>query len=431
MRATLVARVLRRAILASLVSPTLVACGGPSSPEGSGTSGGSSGGGSGSASGGPLGATGGATGSSTTAAATTGSGQSGSVTSGTAQTGANSGAASGASSGSVSAVTGSGAGSAAGGSGSSASGASDAGVSTGRSEDASTCAILPDPQSGSCAGVVFDLVGSASACGPYTGGPFTSAQCSALCPLTAQPFPGGGTIMVSALRCNADSDGGAHLTCAYPCAGRRPEGLRAVAPAGPDQAARFLAQMAYLEAASVHAFEHLACELEAHRAPARLSRAARRAARDEIRHARVVGALAQREGGRVPEVRTELREVRSLEEIATENAIEGCVRETFGAAVAMIQAERAGDAHVRSTMKRIARDETRHAELSWAVARWIEPRLGSDGRRRVREAREQAIAALASDAAHEPDAGLTERLGVPSALQARSVLTDLKATLWS
>lgn len=66
--------------------------------------------------------------------------------------------------------------------------------------------------------------------------------------------------------------------------------------------------------------------------------------------------------------------------------------------------------------------ETRHAELSWAIAQWIETRLDRDGRRRVREAQEQAVVALMCDAGHEPDASLSEQLGVPSASQARAVV---------
>ncbi len=226
----------------------------------------------------------------------------------------------------------------------------------------------------------------------------------------------------------------ASLECGYtPCGtGRRPEGLKPIAKAqGPSSTARLLAATAYLEAASVHAFEHLALELEAHGAPTRLSRAARRAARDEVRHARVIAALAEHEGGVVPEVREQWREVRSLEDMALENAVEGCVRETFGAAIATIQAARAGDAKVRRAMNGIARDETRHAELSWAVARWLSPKLDVAARHRVHEAQDQAIAALARDAAHEPDPSLTEKLGVPSAPQALAVLADLKAALWS
>jgi|HubBroStandDraft_1064217.scaffolds.fasta_scaffold03022_7 hypothetical protein len=174
--------------------------------------------------------------------------------------------------------------------------------------------------------------------------------------------------------------------------------------------------------ASVHAFQHLARELEARGGPVHLQAASRRAARDEIRRARVTEGLAARAGARVPSVKIERDDVRSLGEIAIENAVEGCVRETFGAAVTLIQAERAGDADVRSAMKRSARGETRHAELSWAGARRIEPQRDRDGRR-------PAIAALMRDACHEPDQSLTERRGVPAASQARAVLDDLKATL--
>jgi hypothetical protein len=187
----------------------------------------------------------------------------------------------------------------------------------------------------------------------------------------------------------------------------------------------------YLEAASVDAFERLTRELEAHRAPARLRAASRRAARDEVRHARVMKKLARRAGGHVPAVHLEARHVRSLEEMAVENAVEGCVRETFGAAVAMIQAERAGDARVRRAMRRIAGDETRHAELSWAVGQWIDARLDAAARRRVHEARTSAVEALFRQAAREPDASLTGPLGVPSASQARAALDVLAATLWS
>jgi hypothetical protein len=192
-----------------------------------------------------------------------------------------------------------------------------------------------------------------------------------------------------------------------------------------------LAQSAYLEAASVDAFERLAQELQAHGAPRHLIAASKRAAKDEVRHARVTTKLAEGAGAEVPTCRVAPRSVRSLEEMAIENAVEGCVRETFGAAVGIIQAERASDRRVRRAMKTIARDETRHAELSWAVATWLEPRLDAAARRRVREAQANAVASLMCDAAHEPDETLTERLGIPTASQASAVLTELQASLWS
>jgi hypothetical protein len=239
---------------------------------------------------------------------------------------------------------------------------------------------------------------------------------------------------MSAFSCRAyDDSTGGHLSCVY-ClggTGRRPEGLSDPHATGPGAAARFLAQTAYLEAASVDAFDRLAFELEAHGAPERLRAAARRAAQDEIRHARVTKKLAEQAGARVPRVRVERRRKRPLEDIAIENAVEGCVRETFGAAVAMIQAQRSGDERVRRAMKRIARDEIRHAALSWAVAAWLELQLDAAARRRVRDAQSKAVAALIHAAAHEPHESMTERLGIPSASQARAVLAELQANLWS
>jgi rubrerythrin len=195
--------------------------------------------------------------------------------------------------------------------------------------------------------------------------------------------------------------------------------------------ARYLAETAYLEAASIVAFERMAHELEVHAAPKRLVAAARRAARDEVRHARVTKRLAERAGATVPECRIQPSAARSLEEIALENVREGCVRETFGAAVGLIQAERARDPQVRRAMRRIARDETRHAELSWAVARWLDARLDQDARDRVAGAQSEAIETLERETTRDPDPLLQQSLGIPSAPQARAAIAELRASLWS
>jgi hypothetical protein len=47
-----------------------------------------------------------------------------------------------------------------------------------------------------------------------------------------------------------------------------------------------------------------------------------------------------------------------------DNAVEGCVRETFGAAVGLWQAKQAGDAKVAKAMRQIAPDELIGARLS-------------------------------------------------------------------
>src|SRR6185295_19226548 len=130
------------------------------------------------------------------------------------------------------------------------------------------------------------------------------------------------------------------------------------------------ARAAWLEAASIHAFRRLVRELRAHGAPDELVLAARSAAKDEARHARLMARLATRFGAKVPRVEWTDRGIRDVEAIARENAVEACVGETYGALAAAWQGEHAPHAEVRDVMRAIAPDELRHAALGWAVDAW-------------------------------------------------------------
>ncbi|NBD09651.1 hypothetical protein [Corallococcus silvisoli] len=216
------------------------------------------------------------------------------------------------------------------------------------------------------------------------------------------------------------------------CEGRRPEGLcsdGAVAVEVPALGALF-ARMAHLEAASVPAFERLADELAAHGAPERLVRAARRSAKEEVRHARAMEALALRHGAPIPELKVAPFQARSLEALALENAVEGCVRETFGALLAGWQARSAEDAQVRESLAAIAPDEQRHAELSWAIDAWALEQLSPEARERVEEARREAWRELERDAAASlvPDA-VARASGLPSARMAQRLVRELAFSL--
>jgi hypothetical protein len=214
--------------------------------------------------------------------------------------------------------------------------------------------------------------------------------------------------------------------------GRRPEGLElSVATPVGALSGHLLAVMAQLEAASVYAFRHLAHELRMHGAPAELQARALLASRDEERHARVVTKLARRRGARVAKVGDRHRGVRALEDIAIENAVEGCVRETFGAAVAMVQARTARDVAVRGAFARIALDETRHAELAWAVAGWLDTRLTPDAQARVRRARAQAADAMVEATSRGTDSEAMGNLGIPAPAHARALACKLRGSLWS
>lgn len=209
-----------------------------------------------------------------------------------------------------------------------------------------------------------------------------------------------------------------------PGAGRRPEGLRRVRDrdAGGSAVGEYFARAAHLEAASVHAFDRLERELRAHGAPATLANAARRSSRDEIRHAGAMRRLALRHGATPPSPRVAPWKSRSLERMAHENVIEGCVRETYGALVATWQATQAADADARRSFARIAADETRHAALAWAVAEWAESRLDARARARMVRARRLALRRLQREIAGDPPRELAGLLGLPSARQARVLL---------
>ncbi len=213
--------------------------------------------------------------------------------------------------------------------------------------------------------------------------------------------------------------------------GRLPAGLcrariaaRARSPVG-----AFLAEVAELEAASITAFEQLARELVLHGAPRPLVAAALAARQDEIRHARVTARHARRWGGRPRVPKVAAQAPRSLVDVAVDNAIEGCIRETFGAASAHLCARQAGDPALRRSFAAIAIDETRHAALSWSLAQWLDTRLGAAGRRQVARRRADALLRLEPEltASREPE--VHAMTGLPNTRQARALYRRLGATL--
>ena len=229
----------------------------------------------------------------------------------------------------------------------------------------------------------------------------------------------------------ADGGQAVHVVFALKCTGgRRPEGLTSPALATRrDPLGAWLAGCAHLEAASIDAFEILASELAAHRGPRPLIAAARAAGRDERRHAAVVGRLAARRGHRTPPARVARTATRDIETIARENAVEGCVRETYAALVACRQARAAADPAIRAAMAGIARDETRHAALAWAVDAWAAGRLSRPARHRVREARQQASTTLLAEQAAPLSSSLRALAGLPDADEVSQMVAMLRAGL--
>ena len=238
---------------------------------------------------------------------------------------------------------------------------------------------------------------------------------------------------VGAVMCKeVKTDGGQAIECSYsPCAfGRRPAGLLAARSFGAtSEIGDWLARAAHLEAASVVAFRRLADELCALGAPRALVDSALRAAEDEVHHARIVSALARSHGVTPAAVELSPIGARSPEEIAIENAVEGCVGETWGALLALRQAKAARAPSIRHAMRRIAKDELRHAELAFEVADFVLPRLTPAARERVATARRSAADRILKQL-ETPSETMRLELGLPDEQQAKKMARSAARILW-
>jgi hypothetical protein len=214
--------------------------------------------------------------------------------------------------------------------------------------------------------------------------------------------------------------------------GRGHEALQsAPMPTAGDAVGRWAAAAAHAEAASIAAFLALRAELVAHDAPTDLVDRALDAALDEVVHARMMAAIAARRGATPTRPRFGPIEVRALEAFAIENAVEGCVRETWSALQATHQASAATDPEVRTAMRRIADDETRHAELAHDIDSWLRMRLGPEAIARVEHARDCAVADLLQTLDQSAHPALQAEAGFAPPQTARRLAEGLSASLWN
>ena len=171
-----------------------------------------------------------------------------------------------------------------------------------------------------------------------------------------------------------------HILCegkgySYFClGGRRPIG-HIDQPLNYPNLPAFIAASAHLEAASAVAFTQLAERLQRWEAPASLVKRCRAAAAEEKVHAELLGALAYEAGVNV-EPMTETEFPVDLVCAALDNAVEGCVVETWSAVVCSVTASRRG---VRR------RQQARQRRLPQRLhPRRVRRRHRADGRRGVR-----------------------------------------------
>lgn len=192
----------------------------------------------------------------------------------------------------------------------------------------------------------------------------------------------------------------------------------------------YFARLYELKEASSEAFRILATELLAHGAPPALARAAKRAGREEERHAQMLAAFVRRHDGALVRPSVTAGEPRPIETIAIENAVEGCVRETYLALVSARQSETAEDKTIRAAMKTIARDESEHAALAWTIAGWLEPRVQGEARQRYGQSARAAIQSLRTEAYAPYPESLRRLAGLPSVRDALALIDSLDRTMW-
>lgn len=215
-----------------------------------------------------------------------------------------------------------------------------------------------------------------------------------------------------------------------PMVGRMPAGLHVEPVEAATLLGDYFADMAAMETAAITAFRYLARELEAYQAPAELIRLAKTAIIEETGHAQLAGLLSQACDTAVPHVEVADFQLRSLFEIALENAVEGCVNETFAAACGLWQHEQAGLEVFRAVIGHIAEEEIGHAALSWAIHEWVMPQLTASQQAHIRQAQAAAVEVLAQKFLHEEHPLVRQAVGLPQQAEAASLFQQLRTHLW-
>ncbi len=198
-----------------------------------------------------------------------------------------------------------------------------------------------------------------------------------------------------------------------------------------DVVGSWLAEAAHAESGSWMALRAVGRELRAHDAPRELVSTARAVSAAALNNAAMLETLALRWGVRPRQPKVVSIAVRPLESLAVENAMEGCVRETWAALEARYQSLAARDPVIRRTMERVACDGVRHAEFSWAVDAWARRRLEREARKRVERSRLDAAQDLLGALCIERQRDLCVEAGLPTVATARGLAGALCEALWS
>jgi hypothetical protein len=178
--------------------------------------------------------------------------------------------------------------------------------------------------------------------------------------------------------------------------------------------------MAWFEAQSVVEFERLAADLVRVGAPDQLVARARSAAQDERRHAELASQLASRtiDLGPAPHFAP-----RTVEELAFDNFIGGCLNET-GAAV-----RTAHQSFTWRELRAVAEDEAGHAQFSWDLHAWLGSVVAPATRRELAAAGHAQLAVMIS-AGEECSEAVRIATGLPDRQTWGAQMAMLAPQLW-
>ena len=295
--------------------------------------------------------------------------------------------------------------------------------------------LIPPSDTGTCTPIADSTACNEKVtypCGlPFTidsGTPSTD-DCKRLCAPVKYSYPS------SIIYCSVTpSSSGSLVYCSSCAVGRKPSDLLASDGEGPcegeDPVGTALAEMARVEAASVHAFRRLERSLTALGADTNLRSRARSAARDEIAHARLSARLAKKRGARPRPVRLSGEATATTFELALENAVAGCVHETLGVAYLEHQRTHASDPELRALAAALYDDELNHAALSWDLVPFFDQHLSAAERATLRTATDRALNDVVDEIGRVHPI-VRDALGLPSRALVATVVESLRATLFA
>lgn len=296
--------------------------------------------------------------------------------------------------------------------------------------DADTAALF-DVNGCLPANLVEDGCCNPAVTGPtWTGSSCCYVHCTGAC--CGRPFVVDGQARVAAVRERDDwtAIAASVATAATPPASGVHRSAQAVAESAldPETRARIATAWAHdasMEHASVASFARFTLELLALGAPADLVVASVDASRDEVEHAVACFAIASRYAGKnLGPARLDVGGASPAADLASAVSaaiVEGCIGETLSALLAEARLARAEDAEVRATLRRIANEEARHAELAWRFVGWAIT-AGGDA---IRDAATRAFASALAKTPQTWDSSLGEI--APATLRAHGLLDEATA----